>query len=230
MYCVKCGVELADSERSCPLCGTAVYHPDIIREEGDLPYPPYKPTPRRLRRRVFLFVLAIVFVAVIIQLVICNIAITGRLTWAHYASGAIALAYLVVFLPMWFLKPNPVIFVPTGFAAIALFLFQCNYLSNGAWFWRFALPLLLGMAIIASALAALLRYVKRGYFFIFGGAVIALGLYVLAVEFLLYVNFLPSFYFWSVYPLISCFLCGMGLIVIGIVPAFREAFQKRFFI
>ena len=29
MYCVKCGVELADSQRVCPLCGTRVFHPDI---------------------------------------------------------------------------------------------------------------------------------------------------------------------------------------------------------
>ena len=30
MYCVKCGVELADSEKKCPLCGTPVFHPDIL--------------------------------------------------------------------------------------------------------------------------------------------------------------------------------------------------------
>mgnify|MGYP001071229356 CR=1 FL=1 len=27
MYCVNCGVELADSETVCPLCGTRVFHP-----------------------------------------------------------------------------------------------------------------------------------------------------------------------------------------------------------
>ena len=26
MYCIKCGVELADSEKVCPLCGTRVFH------------------------------------------------------------------------------------------------------------------------------------------------------------------------------------------------------------
>ena len=33
MYCVRCGVKLADTEEKCPLCGTTVYHPDIRREE-----------------------------------------------------------------------------------------------------------------------------------------------------------------------------------------------------
>ena len=29
MYCIKCGVRLADTERSCPLCGTVCFHPDL---------------------------------------------------------------------------------------------------------------------------------------------------------------------------------------------------------
>ena len=39
MYCVKCGVKLADSEKQCPLCQTLVFHPDITREEGEKLYP-----------------------------------------------------------------------------------------------------------------------------------------------------------------------------------------------
>ena len=34
MYCVKCGVQLADTEKSCPLCGTRVYHPDLVQAEA----------------------------------------------------------------------------------------------------------------------------------------------------------------------------------------------------
>ena len=29
MYCIQCGVKLADSQSACPLCGTVVFHPDI---------------------------------------------------------------------------------------------------------------------------------------------------------------------------------------------------------
>mgnify|MGYP000840753951 CR=1 FL=1 len=39
MYCIKCGVELADSERVCPLCGTRVFHPDLPCGQGEPPYP-----------------------------------------------------------------------------------------------------------------------------------------------------------------------------------------------
>ena len=35
MYCIKCGVELADSEKVCPLCGTRVFHPDLPCGQAD---------------------------------------------------------------------------------------------------------------------------------------------------------------------------------------------------
>ena len=41
MYCVKCGVELADSERVCPLCETPVYFPDLD-PNPETPYPKEK--------------------------------------------------------------------------------------------------------------------------------------------------------------------------------------------
>ena len=39
MYCIKCGVELADSEKKCPLCGTVVFNPEVARPDGAPPYP-----------------------------------------------------------------------------------------------------------------------------------------------------------------------------------------------
>ena len=39
MYCIKCGVELADSEKVCPLCGLKVYHPELEKPQNpDYPY------------------------------------------------------------------------------------------------------------------------------------------------------------------------------------------------
>ena len=39
MYCINCGVKLADTENKCPLCGTVPYHPDIQRGSAEKPYP-----------------------------------------------------------------------------------------------------------------------------------------------------------------------------------------------
>ena len=39
MYCVNCGVKLSDTEKRCPLCQTAVYHPDLPLRDAEPLYP-----------------------------------------------------------------------------------------------------------------------------------------------------------------------------------------------
>ena len=42
MYCVKCGVELADSESKCPLCHTPISYPGYVAKEEEKPYPRFE--------------------------------------------------------------------------------------------------------------------------------------------------------------------------------------------
>ena len=53
-YCVNCGVELADSEKRCPLCDTEVINPrKPWREPEDFPYPRHLEPVRERANRVF---------------------------------------------------------------------------------------------------------------------------------------------------------------------------------
>ena len=122
MYCVKCGVELADSEKKCPLCGTPVFHPDIPRNLSEPPFPPDKRIrPEDVNRSGVLFVLTIAALLPALLCLLCDWRINGTLVWSGYAAGAIALLYVVILLPMWFRRPNPVIFVPVDFIAVGLY-------------------------------------------------------------------------------------------------------------
>ena len=51
MYCINCGVKLADSEKACPLCGTVPYHPQISRPEGEPLYPAGRKPKHQVRSR-----------------------------------------------------------------------------------------------------------------------------------------------------------------------------------
>ena len=60
MYCINCGVELADSETVCPLCGTRVFHPDMPRQQGEPPFPPDPMGhPEEVNRSGVLFILTV---------------------------------------------------------------------------------------------------------------------------------------------------------------------------
>ena len=123
MYCIKCGVELADSERVCPLCGTRVFHPDLPCGQGEPPYPPADhPRHEEVSRIGVLFVISVCMLLPAVITVLCDWRINGTIVWSGFAVGGLLLLYILAVLPLWFKRPNPVIFVPIDFAAIGVFL------------------------------------------------------------------------------------------------------------
>ena len=232
MYCVKCGVELADSEKSCPLCGTAVICPDgLVRAEKESPYPPH---PGKITEGISkIGVLFIMSLAAVILLIICLLAdinINGQLNWSGYVMFSLVLLYTSCILPLWFNKPNPVIFVPCGFAAAALLLLYISEKTGGTWFLPFGLPTLGVTAVIVTTVVTLTRYVKGGAPYIYGGATIAFGAFAILIEHLTCVSFgIEKMWRWSLYPAISLFIVGFFLLFVGICKPLRRALHKKLF-
>ncbi len=231
MYCVKCGVELAESERACPLCGTAVYHPDLPAPSGAPTYPGRHPLRRTINRHAPLYPVTLLVIMICLQLTVLDLHAGGGLSWSYYATGGLALLYIVAVLPLWFRRVNPVIFVPCDFAAVIAYIFGIDLMLDGGWFLSFAFPVVGVLGLITTAVITLCRYVRRGYFFIWGGAVIALGGYLVLLEMFIHITFaVEHFFFWSLYPLMGCLLLGAFLIVVGICRPLREALEKKFFL
>ena len=89
MYCVKCGAELADSEKKCPLCGTTVFHPELPRTLADPPFPPDRRIrPEDVNRSGVLFVLTVLALLPAVICLLCDWRINGGIVWSGYASGA----------------------------------------------------------------------------------------------------------------------------------------------
>lgn len=231
MYCIHCGVKLADTEKSCPLCGTVVYHPDLRQPEGKPLYPAGKipAQPGKSLALQGLLTALVVLSGLIVTL--CDQQITGRVTWSGFILGGLVVGYVALILPAWFRRPNPAIFVPCSFAAAILYLLYICLATGGRWFLSFAFPVAGGIGLIVTATATLLRYIRRGRLFIAGGAAIALGGFMLLTECLLNVTFSVSrFSGWSIYPLAVLVLMGGFLIFLGICRPAREMMERKFFI
>ena len=231
MYCIKCGVRLADTEKACPLCGTVCYHPELPRPEAKPQYPRDRIPQPQVNPLGVMSALTVLFLIPVLITLLCDLRINGRVTWSGYVTGAIFLFYVIFLLPGWFRKPNPVIFTPCGFAALALYLLYIDLHSgNGHWFLGFAFPLVGGLSILFTTLITLLRYVKRGKLYIFGGCTMALGAFMPLLEYLAIRTFDRPVASWSVYPFVALVLLGGYLIFLGICRPARESMERKFFI
>lgn len=227
MYCVKCGVELADSERKCPLCLTPVYMPGIS-DDPERPYPKFD-KPEKVNPRGIYFIITFVCLISSIISFVCDLNLGNGVTWSGYAIGGIALFYILFILPGWFKKYNPAIFVPVSFAAIGLFVLYVNLATDGDWFLTFAFPIIGALCLVVSAICILSYYVKRGYLYIWGGAFLAIAAFSPVIEVLASVTFnIPIHLNWSLYPVIAFGLVGIMLIIIAIVKPLRESLCRIF--
>ena len=231
MYCVNCGVRLADSEKQCPLCGVVAFHPDIDRPEGERLYPQEKYPAPQVNSRAAVIVLSFLFLLPILITLLCDLQISGAVTWSGFVIGALLVSYVMLVLPLWFRKPNPVIFVPCGFAAVGLYVLYIDLVTGGGWFLSFAFPVVGGIGLIVTTVVVLLKYLRGGRLYIFGGAAIALGAFMPLMEFLLVLTFEGiRFRAWSLYPLIALVLLGVMLIVLAIHRPSRETMGRKFFL
>ena len=232
MYCVKCGVELADSEKKCPLCGTEVLLPaGLTRKTAPSPYPPYPgAVTEGLSRSGALFIVTFAFLLPFALCLLIDWRISGGIGWSGMASGAILLLYVIAAFPCWFRHPNPVIFVPVDGAAVTLYLLYINFLTGGHWFLSLAFPTAGFFTLLLTAIVTLRRYIWGHRGFIYGGASFLTAGFSLLLEFLINKTFgISGMFHWSLYLCTTFFVMGVVLMVFAIVRPWREALRKKLF-
>ena len=162
---------------------------------------------------------------------LCDWRIYRAVTWSGYVIGALGLSYVSIVLPSWFKKPNPVVFVPIGFCAVGVYLLYISLHTNGGWFLSFAFPLVGGLGVLITAFVTLLKYLKKGKLYVFGGFFMALGGFMLLIEYMANITFnVSEFHGWSLYPLVSLVMLGLFLIFVAIYRPAREVMERKFFI
>ena len=230
MYCANCGVKLADTEKTCPLCGTEVYHPHIERPEVEPLYPKDFVPKRELSKATVHIIIFTLFLIPIFLSLYSDCYLNKSITWSSYVIFSLAIVYITTILPFWFKKPSPAVFVPIDFFVIILFLHYINYTTQGDWFLTLAFPITTYLAIIVTATSVLLYYLKKGHLYVIGAFFIALGLFMDIIELFLMITFKVSFDGWSLYPMIPPVILGLGMIGISISRNARAALARKFHI
>ena len=90
--------------------------------------------------------------------------------------------------------------------------------------------MILVSCLLFTAVACLLKHVRKGRLFILGGFLLGLGGFTVLIEFFAHLAFGVPMFLWSVYSLIVFAAAGGFLLLAGTVPSLREALERRFFI
>lgn len=230
MYCINCGVKLADTEKKCPLCFTTVYHPDLVMFEDTPMYPKNRYPSNKVSFLGLKVIISAVFLIAFFISFLCDIQISGTVSWSYYVMGALLASYISLVLPFWFKKPSPTIFLPLAFASFEVYVLFINIFTKGNWFLSFAFPIMSIIGVLVTAVVILVRLFKTFTLHILGFALICSGCFMPLLELFLTITFDIEFLWWCLYPLTALVLIGLTLLFFAFCPSARQSVERKFFI
>lgn len=178
-YCVNCGVELNDSEKKCPLCGTIVLNPNLFGKEESQAIPPYPPREDYLllseNRRLTLILMTLVFLLPAAVCLLVDSMTSSALSWSYYVAGGMVTMWVFMAPPIFWRKSKGIIgFILLDAAVLLLYLAFVEYLSNPVkpWFISLAFPVVILFTVLVVAFVWAIqsgryrRTVLTGVFFV----------------------------------------------------------------
>ncbi len=233
-YCVHCGVELAPSERDCPLCGTAVQDPRCDWQPPETPpYPDIMDVREaRIDRRYARQLVAILLTANAVISLLLDVFSDGRLSWSPYVIGGALLVCCWFVLPLLFTFRRPYMFVWIDFAALGLFLLLVALMTGGlGWYLSLFIPLLLLTVLILSLVMLALRRLEWPWLSRVALACLLVGLYLPGVE-----SIIRSFggldlrFEWSFYAAVPIAVVALALLLVERNKPLKNEIRKKLFI
>ncbi len=131
-YCVHCGVELAPSEKKCPLCMTPVIDPTAAPAAVEKPYPDRLETVNAHIDHRYGAELATLFLAIpLAAVLILDLLISRRVTWSGYVLGAGACVCLWIILPFFLDVEKPYLYIAVDILSASAYLGFIAWRADG---------------------------------------------------------------------------------------------------
>ena len=231
-YCVNCGVELGDSEKSCPLCLTRIIHPGKKIKPGEAPYPPHRyASDQRVSKSGIVLILTLIFLLPTSIVAMADISMNFRITWSSYVLGAFLLLYLSIIPPVASKKDLPVLFIVIDAVCLSLYLMLVEHMTDGKWFVPVALPIILGIVAAVSVLVTLARKAKLFGLSLFAASLFTAAFLPVLIEWRLNAAYgLHRFFSWALYPFVVCIILGAICLVINQNEPLKKKLARKFFL
>lgn len=228
-YCVHCGVELDQTQRTCPLCGVEVHDPAAaVDTVSPRPYPTRSTIVEPPGKSEMAVLLTVMLVSISAACAVLNLFLDSGRFWSLYVTGGAMTAWLWLVLPL--LAPKLPLWVKLlgDGAAVGVYLLLIAVTVDGmGWYLGLGLPIVLTATAVALGLGAFLPGRST-----LTSAVLVLaagGLMCLAIE--LFVDrFLRGAWVpgWSLIVAVACAAVIAVLVTVRVVPSLREQARRKF--
>ena len=182
--CEKCGVELEEGLKTCPLCREPLSEREKHRSESNYSptNPGYTPLTRREKVRLFWELATLFHFSALVVTLLIDFISNKRLTWSLYATTCITASYIFITLISLTVK-KLWIFLPGIFFTSLGFLLLVDLFDHGInWFFNPGLPLV-GFFVLLLGMIMYFGYRTREKGFnIVAFAALAIGVYCLLAE------------------------------------------------
>lgn len=187
-YCSRCGVEVDDDVRECPLCATEI---QILDPEKDnlKNYPdkaaPHSLSPKRNKKEMRRMAAILVTFGLLIPASIAfaaDIVINGTITWGTYTLSSLIYIWVLILLPLLYYK-KPVLTLLAYYLSTLFFLYALDAFSGGVfWFEGLAFPIISITALLIVIIIFIGRNSRIKGINILSYAILSIGIECIGIE------------------------------------------------
>jgi hypothetical protein len=230
-YCVNCGVEISEEEKKCPLCQTAVVHPQKAEcETAESKYPSrVEPIEASIDRQFWVKMVSVFLAVPVLICFVCNLLYDGAVSWSLYPIGGIAVLWVFGVSPFLFKKPVAIKWIVIDSIALLGYLYLLETVTHsGAWFLPLALPIVVAVGIFVLLITIFIQKNRLKGLYIFSVIFFALGVLMIGVEIVIDSYLFMSIHIvWSWFVLISCTALAFVIIFIERKKKLKEELKRR---
>ena len=224
MYCIKCGVELEDGAKRCPLCETPV--PEIkgleekkfVKEYPMININLYEMKMKKVKKAVFLSFFTISIIS-ILEVLFQNLIMYGKLEWGYYAIPSILIfdLGLFVFLDSYRMRTNLFLLL-SGFTSYFLLLdFGDKKLT---WSIKRGIPIVIALYLISLVFSYVWDKHKSDRLKILNFFIFFVGIFLWILELIISKKMT-----WSIFSSIPLFI--LSIMLRYAYKSYKEEFKRR---
>ena len=224
MYCIKCGAELEDGAKRCPLCETPV--PEIkgleekkyVKEYPMININLYEMKMKKVKKAIFLSFFTISIIS-ILEVLFQNLIMYGKLEWGYYAIPSILIfdLGLFVFLDSYRMRTNLFLLL-SGFTSYFLLLdFGDKKLT---WSIKRGIPIVIALYLISLVFSYVWDKHKSDRLKILNFFIFFVGIFLLILELIISKKMT-----WSIFSSIPLFI--LSIMLRYAYKSYKEEFKRR---